>query len=121
MHRHFRMIAISEWMYNRGFDPDIFKHTRIPGIWAELATFYDLDAINVRDNEMDIDPEKPEYTQFKEFCLPHEEFYDDMMERVLDTSRDSSPAEFDPDTYVPQTDEEKKEKGEGKKGGARTG
>ena len=50
MHKHFRMLSISEHLRNHGFDPDVEAHTRIPSIWAKLRTQYDLDIIDDRDN-----------------------------------------------------------------------
>ncbi|KAH7313145.1 chromatin modification-related protein EAF7-domain-containing protein [Rhexocercosporidium sp. MPI-PUGE-AT-0058] len=72
IHKHFRMIAISEHLRNHGYDPTIEQHTRIPGIWQKLRTIYDLDVIDDRENYID------DYDQFLEFKLPEEDF-DEMM------------------------------------------
>ncbi len=104
MHRHFRVIAISEYLRCRGFDPDVYKHTRIPGIWKELAIHYNLEAIDDRDNNIDY-AEDPDYdSRFKEFALPPD-FHDEMIARaVVDSATAAtSPAQWEPEppTIVP--------------------
>lgn len=51
MHKHFRMLAISEYMRNQGYAPDDAEHTRIPGIWKKLETLYNLSALDERVND----------------------------------------------------------------------
>ena len=48
MHKHFRMIAISEFMKSQGYAPAHAEHTRIPGIWKKLGTLYNLPALDER-------------------------------------------------------------------------
>lgn len=48
MHKHFRMIAISEFMKSQGYAPSHAEHTRIPGIWKKLGTLYNLPALDER-------------------------------------------------------------------------
>lgn len=69
MHKHFRMIALSEHLRNHGYDPNIDQHTRIPGIWAKLETLYNLNIIDDRENFEVEDQDK--YLDFK---LPEEDF-----------------------------------------------
>lgn len=51
MHKHFRMIAISENLKAHGYNgyqsPDL-AHTRIPGIWNKLGSLYNLEALDIR-------------------------------------------------------------------------
>ncbi|EFX05447.1 ct20 family protein [Grosmannia clavigera kw1407] len=116
MHRHFRMIAISEHLRCRGFDPDVCQHTRIPGIWKELCTEYELEAINDRDNSLDLaaDSQPGHDTRYKEFALPLDDFRDAMLDRALVESVEAdgdggsggrsaatSPAQWDPDASSP--------------------
>lgn len=95
MHKHFRMIAISEHLRNHGFDPDHYKHTRIPYIWQKLRTFYNLDIIDEREN---FDEEESD-DRYVEFSLPKAQFYDAMMQRrIADASEaPTSPPELDLD------------------------
>ncbi|KAI0165674.1 chromatin modification-related protein EAF7-domain-containing protein [Xylariaceae sp. FL1272] len=86
MHRHFRVIAISEHLRNHGFDPDVETHTRIPGIWKKLREFYDMDMIDERDNSFDYvmslgGDEAPEEI-YNDFELPPDEFHDLMWARA---------------------------------------
>ncbi|KAI1386166.1 CT20-domain-containing protein [Hypoxylon trugodes] len=89
IHKHFRMIAISEHLRNHGFDPDVETHTRIPSIWAKLRLFYNMDAIDERDNSFDYvrgeaegpDEESPE-SKYNDFDLPPDDFHDLMWARA---------------------------------------
>ncbi|KAK2606078.1 hypothetical protein QQS21_003473 [Conoideocrella luteorostrata] len=93
MHKHFRMIAISEHLRNHGFDPDMCQHTRIPNIWDKLRTYYDLDLIDEREY-FDDDESDDKYV---EFSLPRSDFLESMMQRaVADPSEaPTSPPELD--------------------------
>ncbi|KAL5629977.1 hypothetical protein BROUX41_001583 [Berkeleyomyces rouxiae] len=87
MHRRFRMLSIHEHLRNHGFDPEIYPHIRIPHIWQKLRVFYNLDAIDERENFEDDAPED----RYHEFQLPTSMFYSRIMDRVLDPDRDTSP------------------------------
>ncbi|KAH8659295.1 chromatin modification-related protein EAF7-domain-containing protein [Tricladium varicosporioides] len=78
MHKHFRMIAISEHLRNHGYDPTVEQHTRIPGIWSKLRTLYNLDVIDERENSFDYDDGDD---KFLEFSLPEEEYDEEMFMR----------------------------------------
>ncbi|KAI1297971.1 chromatin modification-related protein EAF7-domain-containing protein [Xylaria venustula] len=86
MHKHFRIIAISEHLRNHGFDPDVETHTRIPGIWIKLRQFFDMEMIDERDNSFDYvrslgGDEAPEEI-YKDFDLPANNFHDLMWARA---------------------------------------
>ncbi|KAK3324247.1 hypothetical protein B0T19DRAFT_477183 [Cercophora scortea] len=101
MHRHFRILAISEHLQNHGFSLEACPHTRLPGIWAKLNDFYDLNALNERDiNNMgpaDEDLSKPR--RWIDFHLPWAEFHDLIIAktRADPSEAPSSPAQWDPD------------------------
>lgn len=76
MHKHFRMIAISEYLRNHGYNPEIHEHTRIPGIWEKLSTLYNLPIIDERENSFDYEDDVEQ--KFLEFKLPEDDF-DDLM------------------------------------------
>lgn len=73
MHRHFRMIALSKYLRNHGYDPEIETHTRPAGIWAHLEKYFDLETLGQREDHIDDDPADPQYL---EFALPAD--YDEM-------------------------------------------
>ncbi|KEZ41092.1 putative ct20 family protein [Scedosporium apiospermum] len=100
MHKHFRMIAISEHLRNHGFDPDIHQHTRIPRIWERLRAHYNLDIINDREN-FDDDAAEDKYL---EFSLGRQ-FHELIEERVL---RGSS-SEMSSEESVEEEEEEEEE------------
>jgi MRG-binding protein len=97
MHKHFRMIAISEHLRNHGINPEHETHTRIPGIWAKLREYFNLELIDERDNYED-DSAPPE-KRYKEYVPRYYDFYDMMMARRLaePSEAPSSPAELDID------------------------
>jgi len=103
MHKHFRVIAISEYLRCRGFDPDVYQHTRIPGIWKELADEYDLEAIDELDNNWDYGEDADFYKLYKEFSLPKEDFYEEMIKRAIadPNSVVTSPAQWTSDGSAP--------------------
>ncbi|KAB8290070.1 hypothetical protein EYC80_010396 [Monilinia laxa] len=68
MHKHFRMIALSEHLRNHGYDPRVDQHTRIPGIWEKLRTCYNLDIIDDRENSFEYEDDTE--NKFPEFTLP---------------------------------------------------
>ncbi|KAL2200402.1 chromatin modification-related protein EAF7-domain-containing protein [Corynascus similis CBS 632.67] len=111
MHKHFRMLAISEHLRNHGFDPDTWPHTRIPGIWAKLEEFYNLEAIDERENNMDPPDEEGQPRRYHDFRLPWDEYGELMMERArADPSEaPTSPAQWDPN--APAGDSKKRKRG----------
>lgn len=79
MHKHFRMIAISEHLKNHGIDPDLYQHTRIPFIWAKLRSYYNLESIDERESFDDEDDED----RYLDFSLPTEDFKLQMLQRAV--------------------------------------
>ncbi|KAL1969376.1 hypothetical protein VTN77DRAFT_9569 [Rasamsonia byssochlamydoides] len=91
MHKHFRMLAISEYMKSQGYAPAHEEHTRIPGIWKKLGTLYNLPALDEREDSIIADgSDESEYCPFE---LPEDEFGELMFSRRLAAERSSSPAE----------------------------
>ncbi|EEP78794.1 conserved hypothetical protein [Uncinocarpus reesii 1704] len=92
MHKHFRMLAISDHMKSQGYATD--QHTRIPGIWAKLGNLYNLAALDERedpfatDGSEDVDVSNEPYCPFS---LEEEEYGDMMFERRLAPDGSSSP------------------------------
>lgn len=48
LHKHFRMLAISDYLKSQGYAPSTAEHMRIPGIWKKLGTLYNLEALDER-------------------------------------------------------------------------
>ena len=46
MHKHFRMIAISEHLRNHGYTSAQDDHTRPAGIWKKLGHLYNLEGLD---------------------------------------------------------------------------
>ncbi|KAK1755771.1 hypothetical protein QBC47DRAFT_422900 [Echria macrotheca] len=105
MHKHFRMLAISEQLQNHGFSVESCPHTRIPGIWAKLREFYDLEAVDERENSLDPPEEPGRPRRYRDFDLPYGEYGHMKIERArADPSEaPSSPPQWDPDAPPPAT------------------
>ena len=111
MHKHFRILAISEHLRNHGFDPDAWPHTRVPGIWAKLGEFYNLEAIDERENNMDPPDEEGQPRRYHDFSLPWSDYGEIIMERArADPSEaPTSPPQWDPD--APAGESKKRKRG----------
>ena len=72
MHKHFRMVALSEYLRNHGYDPQIETHTRIPGIWQKLGTLYNMRIIDDRENSFEYEEDIKD--KYHEFELPPEDY-----------------------------------------------
>lgn len=48
MHKHFRMIALSQYLQSSAHDAEKNKHLQIPGIWKKLGSLYNLEALDER-------------------------------------------------------------------------
>ncbi|KAL4895941.1 chromatin modification-related protein EAF7-domain-containing protein [Aspergillus ambiguus] len=95
MHKHFRMLAISEYMKSQGYAPSHAEHTRIPGIWKKLGTLYNLPALDEREDSLitdasdDGDSSRDLYCPFE---LPDDEYGEMMFERRLAMEGSASPS-----------------------------
>jgi len=91
MHKHFRMVALSEYLRNHGYDPRVEKHTSIRGIWAKLETLYDMKIIDERENTFEWEDDLRD--KYEEFKLP-EEWAQDMFHKGKRTGSEapSSPS-----------------------------
>jgi MRG-binding protein len=82
MHKHFRMLAISEYMKSQGYAPANEEHTRIPGIWKKLGKLYNLPALDEREDSIIMDgSDGSEYCPFE---LPEDEYGELMFSRRLE-------------------------------------
>ncbi|KAI1090166.1 chromatin modification-related protein EAF7-domain-containing protein [Rostrohypoxylon terebratum] len=103
IHKHFRMISISEHLRNHGFDPDVETHTRIPCIWDKLRLFYNMEAIDERDNAFDYnigegDGQEESEQKYNDFELPADDFHELMWERAAaKPGEESAPSDADID------------------------
>ncbi|KAK5121662.1 hypothetical protein LTR85_004834 [Meristemomyces frigidus] len=93
IHKHFRLIALHQFMLSNGYTHPRNEHTRPAGIWRKLQTLYDLEALDERENarqlsdlsnesgneeggeeEDDVYSEAANKIHREEFRLPDEEF-----------------------------------------------
>jgi len=111
LHKHFRMIAISQHLRNNGYTTPSDDHTRVPGIWKKLRSSYNLEALDDRvsidgtlgrtcsckiqensfgdDASDDSNPAKESFSQFR---LPQADFGDKMFSRRLAPDGSTSPS-----------------------------
>nr|POE61044.1 chromatin modification-related protein eaf7 [Quercus suber] len=50
IHKHFRLLALHEYLLSNGFIQPRNEHTKLRGIWEKLATLYDLEALDQRED-----------------------------------------------------------------------
>ncbi|QKX62337.1 uncharacterized protein TRUGW13939_09496 [Talaromyces rugulosus] len=91
IHKHFRMIAISEYMKSQGYAPVNEEHTRIPGIWKKLDSLYNLSALDeMEDSVITPDAEESDESEYCPFELPDHEYGEMMFARRLASRRSES-------------------------------
>ncbi|KAI9865769.1 MAG: hypothetical protein M1824_000029 [Vezdaea acicularis] len=95
IHKHFRMLSISQQMKDDGQSTPQDKHTRIPGIWRKLESLYNLEALDEREDafleEGRDDGDDPWDEPFHSFHLPEREFGELMFARRLAPNGTASP------------------------------
>ncbi|KAL9632942.1 MAG: hypothetical protein Q9164_004996 [Protoblastenia rupestris] len=94
MHKHFRMIAISEHLRNHGYTSAQDDHTRPAGIWKKLGHLYNLEALNEIEDATSLGNRREgDYSTetYYDFDLPDEDYWDMMFARRLAPGRPSSP------------------------------
>ncbi|KAL8742163.1 MAG: hypothetical protein Q9190_005316 [Brigantiaea leucoxantha] len=97
IHKHFRIIAISQYMQSHGHAQPEDSHTHIPGIREKLRTLYNMDKLDERENAyadwpLNSGDAKAEPSDY--FELPNEEFAEMMFERRLAPGGSPSPLPF---------------------------
>jgi MRG-binding protein len=102
MHKHFRMIALSEYLRSHGYDE---KHTRIPGIWEKLKTMYNMEMIDEREDTFDDEEGEEEEPPFIDFELPEKDYGFETFMRGKRSSSDapSSPPRIAQSSSPPPT------------------
>ncbi|OGE56082.1 hypothetical protein PENARI_c003G04619 [Penicillium arizonense] len=94
LHKHFRMLAISDYLKSQGYAPSTAEHMRIPGIWKKLGTLYNLEALDEREDSVITDANEDDEGSSEMYCafeLPYDEYGDMMFERRLAMEGSSSP------------------------------
>jgi MRG-binding protein len=106
IHRHFRMVAIREYMTNQGVVNASDEHTSATGIWAKLDSLYDLKDLDEREDSVianGADDEDVEY--WREFELPAKDFEAMMWERRLAPEGTASPTTSRRESTVAETED----------------
>ncbi|KAF7511894.1 hypothetical protein GJ744_003127 [Endocarpon pusillum] len=52
VHKHFRMIAIHNYMISQGVVSSGDQHTTIPGLWTKLGSLYNLPVLDEREDSL---------------------------------------------------------------------
>ncbi|KAJ5832097.1 hypothetical protein N7474_000408 [Penicillium riverlandense] len=112
IHKHFRMLAISDYLKSQGYAPASAEHMRIAGIWKKLGTLYNLEELDEREDSLIMDTSEDGELSSDMYCpfeLPDEEYGEMMFDRRLamesSTSPVSHPAESRRGSTVADTDE----------------
>ncbi|CAG8907897.1 unnamed protein product [Penicillium egyptiacum] len=94
IHKHFRMLAISDYLKSQGYAPSTAEHMRIPGIWKKLGSLYNLEALDEREDSVITDVNDDDEGSGEMYCtfeLPYDEYGDMMFERRLAMEESLSP------------------------------
>ncbi len=92
MHKHFRMIAISENLRSQRFMSPADEHMRPAGIWKKLGDLYNLEALDQREDGFGYSATSDAKQElFVDFDLPEEDYWDMMFARRLAPAGTSSP------------------------------
>ncbi|KAL9026244.1 MAG: hypothetical protein Q9196_005062 [Gyalolechia fulgens] len=106
MHKHFRMIALSQHLHNHGFDLARNDHLRVPGIWTKLNKLYNLEILDDRENAFihasPTDNDQHDQTYYP-FSLPRDEYAEMMFKRRLAPAGSRSPSVSAPTPSVAST------------------
>ncbi|MCJ1278398.1 hypothetical protein MMC21_006213 [Puttea exsequens] len=95
MHKHFRMLNISNLMRAHrcdGYSAPQYRHTKIPGIWEKLRGLYNLEILDAREDAIG--------DRFYEFELPNmpsggnEGYFDLKFAKAIDPDGPTSPPIF---------------------------
>jgi MRG-binding protein len=95
MHKHFRMLAIHDYMISQGVVNPADEHTRIPGIWQKLGTLYDLPTLDEREDSImndGIDENGAVVEYYRPFDLPDSQF-EDQKDQKFQHARDPDGSE----------------------------
>ncbi|KAL8712027.1 MAG: hypothetical protein Q9220_003723 [cf. Caloplaca sp. 1 TL-2023] len=94
VHKHFRMIALAQYLQNHGHIASEEEHLRIPAIWKKLGKLYNLEALNERENTFSHrgSPDSGENDEpYCPFILPKEDFGQMVFDRRLAPEGSTSP------------------------------
>lgn len=108
MHKHFRMVAIRNYMLNQGIINPLDEHTSNAGIWRKLESLYDLPGLDEREDSVvddTDDDDRKSYTYWRDFELPRQDFEDMMWDRRLAPEGESTPAYSRRESTIADTDE----------------
>lgn len=108
MHKHFRMILIHADLRSHGFATDDAPHTRIPAIWTKVSSFYDLHALDEREDAYQFSDEPAPHDPDEAWSIPDFELPEDDFGELIWQRRFHGPeseASSSPPT-VPFQDEE---------------
>ena len=108
MHKHFRMVAIRDYMVGQGVISLSDDHTNAAGIWRKLESLYDLPRLDEREDSVvddGMDDDGKSLLYWRDFELPRDDFEALMWDRRLAPDGESSPAYSRRESTVADTDE----------------
>ena len=108
MHKHFRMVAIRDYMLGQGVINLTDDHTSTSGIWRKLESLYDLPRLDEREDSIvadGMDDDGKSLSYWRDFELPREDFEAMMWDRRLAPDGGSSPEYSRRESTIADTDE----------------
>lgn len=108
IHKHFRMLAVREYMLNQGVINPEDSHTSISGMWKKLNTLYDLSKLDEREDSVlngGSEENGDSSLYWRDFELPREDYEALMWDRRLAPEGTQSPDWSRRESTVADTDE----------------
>lgn len=122
MHKHFRIIAIHNYMISQGVVSAQDEHTTIPGLWTKLGSLYNLPILDEREDSIlnsSSDENASPGELYHPFDLADSEFSALKFERRINLDGSESPALINSrrESTVADTDEPRSSPAPGRRGG----
>ncbi len=108
MHKHFRMVAIREYMLSQGVIDLSDEHTSTGGLWRKLESLYDLPRLDEREDSIvadGMDDDGKSLSYWRDFELSRDDFEAMMWDRRLAPDGTSSPEYSRRESTIADTDE----------------
>jgi MRG-binding protein len=122
MHKHFRILAIHNYMITQGLVNAEDEHTTIPGLWTKLGSLYNLPILDEREDSIlhsSSDENGSPAELFSPYDLPDPEYGAMKFDKRLNLDGSKSPALVNSrrESTVADTDEPGSSPAPGRRGG----
>jgi MRG-binding protein len=125
MHKHFRVIAIHNFMVGQGVVNSDDQHTTIAGLWTKLGSLYNLPVLDEREDSILHGSSDENGSPGELYCpydLPEQEYGAMKFDKRINLAGSKSPASFNSrrESTIADTDEPGSSPAPGRRGGRAT-